>query len=397
MGSHNMVLSGDLNFSIGSVEALGPAARVDPLSEFFVNAITSHNLIDVNLIKLKPTWRNRRVGEAKIVKRLNRFLLSEDLTTNIPIFRQWVGEGGNSDHFPIFLEISKHPRKLAAPFKFNASCLQEESYDKLFGETWNHLDGSSQEGKGFQFMENLKKIKKATIEWENIRRKRQKEELTQINEELQSIESREEEWRLKNRVVWLKAEDENTKLFHNYAKGRKNSNTIWKVKNEEGEEVNTFEQLSFLGRNHFQNLFVDQGEITITGVIRTSQCFPRYLEEEEVESLMNEVTKEEVECVIKSMAKDKSPGPDGWTIDLFQHLFDQIGTELTEVVEESRKKGEVYSAFNATFIALIPKKETPDTFEDLRPISLYNCIYKIIAKVITVRIKPILSRCISNG
>ena len=124
MGSHNMVLGGDLNFSIGSTEAWGPAAREDPLSDFFLNAINSHNLIDVNLIKLKPTWRNQRVGEARIAKRLDRFLLSEDLATNIPMFRQCVGEGGNSDHFPIFLELSKPPRKPVAPFKFNASWLQ---------------------------------------------------------------------------------------------------------------------------------------------------------------------------------------------------------------------------------------------------------------------------------
>eukprot|EP00253_Pinus_taeda_P026726 PITA_26726 len=200
----------------------------------------------------------------------------------------------------------------------------------------------------------------------------------------QILLAREEEWRLKSRAVSLKARDENTKFFHNYAKGRKNSNTIWKLKNEEGEEANTFEELSILGRNHFQNLFADQGEITIAEVIRTAQCFPRFVEEEEAESLMNEVTKEEVECFIKSMAKYKSPSSDGWTTELFQHFFDQIGTELTEVVEESRKKGEVYSSFNANFIALIPKKENPGTFEVFRPISLCNCIYKIITKVIAV-------------
>lgn len=55
------------------------------------------------------------------------------------------------------------------------------------------------------------------------------------------------------------------------------------------------------------------------------------------------------------MAKDKSPGLDGWTIELFQHFIDQIGQELTEVVEESRTKGAIYLPFNSNFIALIPK------------------------------------------
>eukprot|EP00253_Pinus_taeda_P017008 PITA_17008 len=98
---------------------------------------------------------------------------------------------------------------------------------------------------------------------------------------------------------------------------------------------------------------------------------------------------------MKTMGKEKSPGPDGWTIELFLHFFDLIGPDITEVVEESRRKGEIYRPFNSTFIALIPKKDEPETFEDFRPISLCNCIYKIIAKVIAIRLVPILSSNIS--
>lgn len=262
------------------------------------------------------------------------------------------------------------------------------------------------------------------MEWAKARKQKQNEEITKINAALQELEDpetdgyatqeskerilrleklrnqimldREEEWRLKSRAIWLKAGDENTKFFHNYARGRKNANTIWKLKNDEGREATSFESLSKMGRNHFQNLFTDQGGITLAEVIRTAQVFPKHVEEEEAEELIREVSQEEVEDIIKTMAKDKSPGPDGWTIELFQHFFEQIGAELTEVVEESRRKGEIYAPFNSTFIALIPKKEDPESFEDFRPISLCNCIYKIIAKVIVVRLKPILSKCISS-
>eukprot|EP00253_Pinus_taeda_P027771 PITA_27771 len=420
----SLILGGDLNFSIGNAEAWGPSAREDPLSDFFSNTLQSHNLIDVNLIKVKPTRRNRRTGEGRVAKRLDRFLISEDLISGIPMFRQWVGEGGNSDHFPILLEFKNPPPKLASPFKFNAAWLQEESFNILFRDTWRHPGSTPSESKGAQFWDNLKRLKKATIEWAKARKKAQNEELSLIDANLRDLEEpeadgyvnqdskdkimklekqrskilleREEEWRQKSRAIWLKAGDENTNFFHNYAKGRKNANTIWKLRDQNGREASSFEDLSRMGKAHFQNLFTAQGGITLAEIIRIAQCFPRFVEEEEAGRLMEVVSKEEVEHIIKSMAKDKSPGPDGWTIELFNHFFDLIGDELSEVVEESRRKGEMYPPFNATFIALIPKKEDPDSFEDFRPISLCNCVYKIIAKIIAMRLKPILSKNISS-
>eukprot|EP00253_Pinus_taeda_P034952 PITA_34952 len=349
-----MVVGGDFNFSLGRAEAWGPSAKEDPLSDFFFQALTDNKLIDPSPINLKPTWRNRRTGEDRIAKRLDR---------------------------------------------------------------------NSNESKSFLFMENLKRLKKATISWAKERQKKQNEDLIKIREELKSLESigadgystqatkdrilslkkaqnqillaKEEEWRLKSRAIWLKSGDENTSFFHNYAKGRKSVNTIWSLKDEEGREVKTFSNLSGLGQRHFQRIFSDSGGATIAEVMRAAQCFPSFLEEDEATELTNPVSKEEVEAAMKSMGKDKSPGPDGWTIELYLHFFDLIGSDITEVVEESRLKGEIYKPFNSTFIALIPKKDEPETFEDFRPISLCNCIYKIIAKVIAIRLVPILSRNIS--
>jgi len=78
-------------------------------------------------------------------------------------------------------------------------------------------------------------------------------------------------------------------------------------------------------------------------------------------------------------------------MEFFQHFFDLIG-----VVEESLDKGSIYEPFNSTFLALIPKMDDPSSFEEFSHISLCNCIYKIIAKVIAVHLKPILSSNISK-
>jgi hypothetical protein len=95
------------------------------------------------------------------------------------------------------------------------------------------------------------------------------------------------------------------------------------------------------------------------------------------------------------MPKEKIPGPDGWTHELFQTFFDIMGEDLHKVVEESRSTGHIPGALNATFFALIPKVSKPDTFNDFRPISLCNFVYKVISKIIASRIKDKLASSIS--
>jgi hypothetical protein len=72
-----------------------------------------------------------------------------------------------------------------------------------------------------------------------------------------------------------------------------------------------------------------------------------------------------------------------------------LGKDIWEVVEESRSSKSILQAFNATFIALIPKEKEVNTTKRFRPISLCNVIYKIISKLIANRLKPLLKSIIS--
>ena len=75
---------------------------MDSLAGYFVQKLVEKGLLDIEPVKLKPTWRNSRSGDARVAKRIDHFLVAEQLVDRFFVVRQWVGNGGLSDHFPIF-------------------------------------------------------------------------------------------------------------------------------------------------------------------------------------------------------------------------------------------------------------------------------------------------------
>jgi hypothetical protein len=78
-----VVLGGDLNFSFSFFEVWGTYVRADPMTSCFTQNLVECNLLDLDPVKLKPTWRNNRVGDASVAKILDRFLIKDFLLENL--------------------------------------------------------------------------------------------------------------------------------------------------------------------------------------------------------------------------------------------------------------------------------------------------------------------------
>ena len=112
--------------------------------------------------------------------------------------------------------------------------------------------------------------------------------------------------------------------------------------------------------------------------------------------LMEEVSEEELKATLNNFQKDKSPGPDGWTVEFFLAGYDTIGPDLLQLVEETRVNGILHLPLNSTFLALIPKRDNLEILEEYRPISLCNTTYKVVIKIIAQRFRKVLSKLISK-
>ncbi|KAL4190680.1 hypothetical protein AMTRI_Chr07g25950 [Amborella trichopoda] len=93
-------------------------------------------------------------------------------------------------------------------------------------------------------------------------------------------------------------------------------------------------------------------------------------------------TVEEISSTIDQLTKDKAPGPDGFPMASFKSFLGTFLPDFKSLFEEFYHRGILNKAINATFIALVPKKEGAKELKDFRPISLLNSSYKILAKVL---------------
>lgn len=112
--------------------------------------------------------------------------------------------------------------------------------------------------------------------------------------------------------------------------------------------------------------------------------------EERSVQLIKEVTNEEIKKVLFSMPKDKSPGPDGYTVEFFKEAWQIVGPEFIIAVKSFFAKGFLPKGINTTILALIPKSLAAREMKDYRPISCCNVMYKVISKIIANILKTTL-------
>ena len=104
---------------------------------------------------------------------------------------------------------------------------------------------------------------------------------------------------------------------------------------------------------------------------------------------------EEIIDVIWSMESDKPPGPNGFSFLFYRVCWTVIKKDLLRTIKSFQLKTKIGGCTNSTFLALIPKEVNPTTFEIFRPIYIFNASYKILSKLLSNRIKPLLGKLIS--
>uniref|UniRef100_A0A803QHZ7 Reverse transcriptase domain-containing protein n=1 Tax=Cannabis sativa TaxID=3483 RepID=A0A803QHZ7_CANSA len=323
-------------------------------------------------------FQNARTATYHIRKRLDRviadsqwcLLFPNASVCHLPIY--------GSDHAPFCLNVWGINEKLCYPFRFLEVWTSSKECGEVIDRTWaqhipvwhsnrfqRKLQITKQELKcwnlnKFGFVDRrLKDLKHSLglIQGAPVTQSLLENEAG-IQLEILELEAKMERiWKQKSRENWLKYGDNNTKFFHASTVVRRRQNRVSCIETSPNVWIRSRHDIGQYFQDKFQELYQSTNPVI----------------NEDLDTLFT--------VKFSGIFYMKS-----WNLG---------GPEVCKLVKEFFDQGSMSRQINRTFICLIPKENNASSFDKFRPISLCNFCYKIVARILTDRLKHIMDKLVS--
>ncbi|KAK4263572.1 hypothetical protein QN277_028965 [Acacia crassicarpa] len=380
----------------------------------FQRLLSDCNVMDLEFKGARFTWCNKRPGTT-VRERLDRALGNVEFREEFDHAMVFHIDPVGSNHHILVIDCCFLEVKSTSYFKFEANWIQHEDFLEVVRKGWNEVEGPA-ENRLSDLVKRLEACKKKLVAWSKIAFPNFKRLIDQLKRKLDQYQSsilteqavREAEevtrelevawaqeesyWWQRSRISWLKCGDRNTKFFHSSVVQRRLRNKVLRLKNERGIWLEERREINEAFNTFYQKLFSSVGSRQMEQAV---SYVSKMVTEEENASLMRPVTNQEIEESVFQVGAHKAPGPDGYSAVFYHAAWKEISNEVCGMVKDIFEGKSGLSQINATNIVLIPKVDKPEEVHHFRPLGLCNVSYKIIAKILTNRMKDILSRIIS--
>lgn len=105
-------------------------------------------------------------------------------------------------------------------------------------------------------------------------------------------------------------------------------------------------------------------------------------------------TLHEITEALNLSANNKSPGCDGIIVEFYKTVWDEIGTDVTKMLNIVLKRAKLCFSHTMGLVVLVPKCNKPKSVDDYRPITLLNADFKLLTRAITMRLCNLASKLI---
>ncbi|KAH9684247.1 reverse transcriptase domain-containing protein [Citrus sinensis] len=377
--SHDLpwIVGGDFNVVQAVSEISGGHPQPQGAIDAFNLALLDFGLEDAGFVGSPFTWTNGRTW-----RRLDRVVCNARWSAFFSVFRVSHLNRIASDHSPLLLSWDRDTIRGPSRFKFLHVWLKHLGFFDIVRHSWD----APVIGAGMRaFQQKLVRLKLCLKVWNkdvfgNVfsqvqqaeEEVAQKERLYDISgsaddrasfsearARLQQALLREEIFlRQQSCVRWVREGDSNTRFFHAMIRKKRQLFHIHKIRDDSSSEwitdpsaiadsaVCSFRKLQSGDSGQFQQTDFD--------------IIPTLVTAEDDVDLCREPDIDDVRRAVFSIDPESAPGPDD---------FCSRGSAMPR-------------GFQSTFLVLLPKKESPSSWVDFRPISLCNVSNKVITKVV---------------
>ena len=96
------------------------------------------------------------------------------------------------------------------------------------------------------------------------------------------------------------------------------------------------------------------------------------LNQEEIENLNRPITSTQIQTIIKNLPTNKSPGPDGFTGELYQKFREELIPILPMLLQKIAEEGKRPNSFYEATITLMPKPKMPSKEKKKKTTDCYH-------------------------
>ena len=377
---------------------------------------------------LEDTWRVKNLGTRRYswfkknpisASRIDFALILQGFSSNVENITYTTGI--KSDHSAIFISLMCHQNIRGPGFwKLNTSHLQDANYISVIKDVINRIKCESDELDPIDTWEYMKtQVKQASIDYSKNSTSEKRLIIAQLSEKVAELEETYENlsensldllYKTKNdlsdlcderanslifrsKVRWYEMGEKNTKYFMSLEKKRFNARTMNIMKNAKGECIYNDRDILKLQREYYQELFTKDPSVNFdlrneTGIVIDSECVAA----SNIPFSIQEITQ-----AIRNLKNGKTPGCDGLPIEWYKVFWIDIREMFQKLITAVYLNRKTSGSTKEGIINLIPKPgKDSSEIKNLRPITLLNCDYKVMEKLIANRMEVAMNDIISN-
>jgi len=183
----------------------------------------------------------------------------------------------------------------------------------------------------------------------------------------------------------------------------KSTDSIDAIKSDEGNDFATEEDRGAYIHDYFKNIYKQPNNRSKNVTIDDISNFLGPIQENEVvrnailtnaerDEMESDISMEELTKSINDSNQSSSPGADGISNRFIKHFWEFFKVPMLKLTRFCIESNTMPQYFLSANIKLIPKKGDLSKIKNWRPISLLNCFYKIISRVITARLRKFMDK-----